>query len=89
MVCIKSTKTAKVFCLHSFHCLWYLPLESEGQSDDGLSGAIIGGIIGGAIGGVIVFIFIIALLFIWTMCFRKHSRQTKGVHSILRTIVFL
>ena len=63
-------------------------LESEGQSDDTLSGAIIGGIIGGAI-GVVALILNIVILLIWTMWFREHSKHTKGVHSNLLLFVQL
>ena len=63
---------------NKYYVIVYLPLESEGQSDDSLSGAIIGGIIGGAI-GVVVLILNIVILFIWTMWFRENSKHTKGV----------
>ena len=67
---------------NKYYVVIYLPLESEGQSNDSLSGAIIGGIIGGAI-GVVALILNIVILFIWTMWCREHSKHTKGVHSNL------
>ena len=64
---------------NKYYVIVYLSLESEGQSDDSLSGAIIGGIIGGAI-GVVALILNIVILFIWTMWFREHSKHTNGGH---------
>ena len=64
------------------YCI-YLPLDSQTQNDDSLSGTIIGGIIGGVIVGAFVFTLIVILLIIGTLWFRKHSKQTKGVYSNL------